>query len=86
MPNGKSIVWCCDLGLHKTDLATRRSVRLRTSCRGRLYMNPAVSPDSRQIAVERIDQRVSDGGYSMRTETNIWTLDLDGSNEQQVKF
>lgn len=86
LPDGKSIVWCCDQGLYKTELATRRTVRLRSSCRGRRYENPAVSPDGRQLAVERTDQRVSDDGYSMRTEINIWTLDLDGRNEQQVKF
>ncbi len=86
LPDGKGIVWCCDQGLYKTELATRRTVRLRSSCQGRRYINPAVSPDGRQLAVERTDQHVSDDGYSMRTETNIWTLDLDGSNEQQVKF
>jgi Tol biopolymer transport system component len=85
-PDGKTIVWCGDLGLYKTDLTTRRTVRLRSSCTGRRYFNPAISPDGRQIAVERLDQRVSDDQYSMHTETNIWTLDFDGRNERKASF
>jgi len=86
LPDGKSIVWCSDLGLYKTDLATRRTVRLRSSCQGRRYDNPAVSPDGRQLAVERTDQRVSDDGNSMHTEINIWTMDADGGDERKVVF
>lgn len=86
LPNGKSIVWCRDQGLYKTELATRRTVRLRSACEGRRYENPAVSPDGRQLAGDHTNQRVSDDGYSMHIEINIWTLDLDGTNEQQVKF
>ena len=86
LPDGQSIVWCSDLGLYKTDLATRRTVRLRSSCQGRRYDNPAVSPDGRQLAVERTDQRVSDDGYSMHTEINIWTMNLDGGDERKVTF
>ena len=86
LPDGQSIVWCCSLGLYQTNLATRRTVRLRSGCLGRQYQNPAVSPDGRQLAVERTDRRVSDDGYSMHTETNIWTLDIDGRNERKVQF
>lgn len=86
LPDGKSIVWCGDLGLYRTDLATRRTVRLRSGCQGRRYENPAVAPDGRQLAVERTDRHVSGDGYSMHTTTNIWTMDPDGRNERQVTF
>ena len=86
LPNGKNIVWCCDQGLQRTELLTQRTVRLRSACEGRRYDNPAVSPDGRQLVVERTDQRVSDDDYLMHTEINMWTLNLDGTNEQQVKI
>lgn len=86
LPDGQSIVWCCALGIYKTELATRRTTRLHSGCLGRTYMNPAVAPNGRQIAVERTDKHVSAEGYSMRTETTIWTMDPDGSNEQQLKL
>ena len=69
LPDGKSMVWCSDLGLYRTDLTSRRTVRLRSSCLGRRYDNPAVSPDGRQIAMERSDRRVSDDGHSMHTKS-----------------
>ena len=85
-PDGKSIVWCGELGLYRTDLVSRITVRLRSGCQARRYENPAVSPDGRQLAVERTDRHVSADGYSMYTTTNIWTMDPDGRNERRVTF
>ena len=85
-PDGKSVVWCGSLGLYRTDLSSRRTVRLRSACTGRLYFSPSIAPDGRQIAVERYDRRDSDDGFSEHTEINIWTLNIDGSNERRVDF
>ena len=85
-PDGRSVVWSGSRGLYRTDLGSRRTVRLRSACTGRLYFSPCISPDGHQIAVERYDRRDSDDGYSEYAEINIWTMNLDGSNEQRATF
>ena len=85
-PDGKSIVWCGGAGPvpHRPGLPHYGAPAQRLP--GAALREPGVSPDGRQLAVERTDRHVSADGYSMYTTTNIWTMDPDGRNERRVTF
>lgn len=85
-PDGRKVVWCGEQGIFEVDVASKQYRRLRSSCMGRRYFHPSISPDGQQIAVERLDRRIADDGWSIREETNIWTMDRDGRNEQKLTF
>ncbi|WP_139252145.1 TolB-like translocation protein [Hymenobacter psychrotolerans] len=86
LPNGNGFVWSSDLGLFRTDLASRRTVTLHTGCSGRIYIHPSISSDGRTLIVERVDRHAEDNGRAIYGETNLWTMDLDGNNQRKVEF
>jgi Tol biopolymer transport system component len=85
LPDGKNLIWSTELGLYKVNVVTNAVTKIKTGCQSRLYSQPAVSADGSQIIVVRTDSRkVND--HTMYTESHLYIMNADGSNERKVEF
>lgn len=86
LADSRTIVWTAGNGIFKMDAETKRTTQLRQSCDSRLYMYSTVSPDGTTILVQRVDRQLTNDSTTIREESNLWAMDIDGSNERQVKL
>ena len=86
LPDSQSFVWSSIAGIFRTNASNGSTVRLHSGCESRIYLNPSVAADGRQLIVQRIDKKGVEGGTKIYAEGNLWTMNLDGSNERKVEF
>lgn len=86
LPDSRTVVWASGLGLFKVDTQTGQTVQLRSGCNSRVYLSPSVSPDGQTIIVERDDKQIVNNGTTIRSTNNLWTINIDGTNERKVEF
>lgn len=86
LPDSQGFVWCGKDGIFATTLANGTTVQLRTGCERRIYNRITIASNGKMIVVERTDRRVESDSLHMYSETNLWTMNLDGSNERKMVF
>ncbi len=86
LPDSRGFVWCNSAGLFRTTLATGSTVQVRSGCERRIYESVAVARDGQHLLVQRADQRIERDSINVYRETNLWTMNLDGSNERKLVF
>ena len=84
LPDSRNVVWAAGTGIYTTDTQTRVTKQLHTGCDTRLYLRPDVSADGRTILVCRVDSKSLDNGQGVYVESNLWLMDIDGSNERKL--
>jgi len=86
LPDSRTVVWATGQGLFKTDTQTHQTTQLRSGCNSRIYLSPSVSPDGQTIIVQRDDKKLVNNGTTIRSAANLWTMNIDGTNERRVEF
>ena len=88
LPDSQGFVWCTNDGVFRTSLVTGITAQLRTGCESRVYASPSVASDGKLLIVERTDMHVAAecDSICVYRETNLWTMNLDGSNERKMVF
>ena len=86
LADSRNVIWSNGTGIYATDTRTHQTKKLHTGCTTRVYLNPDVSADGRTILVRRVDNRDVDNGQGIYTESNLWLMDINGSNERKLVF
>ncbi len=86
LPDSQGFVWCIDGGLYRTSLATGITTQLRAVCIRQIYEAVSVASDGQQMVLQRADQRIHSDSLHRHRATNLWTMNLDGSNERKMVF
>jgi len=74
LPNSQNIIWANGEGLFNTDITTKKTTLLKTTCSGRYYTALSVSPDGKKIIAQRLD-----------ILSGLCLMDIDGKNEIIIK-
>ena len=86
LPDSRNVIWATGTGLYAADTQTRQTRQLHTGCDTRVYLNPDVTADGRSILVRRVDKKSTDNGQGVYVESNLWLMNIDGSNERKLVF
>jgi hypothetical protein len=74
VPNYQDIIWASWEGLYRTNIITKETTLLKTTCTNRFYTALSISPDGKKIIAQRID-----------VASGLCLMDIDGKNEVIIK-
>ena len=84
-PDNRHVFWTNGNGLYKTDIVSKQTWQLKSSCDSRIYLFLAVSPDGQTVAVGRSDTWLVDK-YTLDGEVSIYLMDDNGYNERKLEL
>lgn len=83
MPDSQSIIWVNGFGIFRTNIQTKQTTKIVTSCDSKRYETVSVSPNGDKIIVSRRDRKVSND--TMYSKTGLSLINIDGGAEIKIK-
>ena len=86
LPDSRNAIWCSGKGVFTTDTNTGTTRQLHPGCETRVYLTPDLSADGRTLVVRRVDNKSVENDTGVYSESNLWLMNVDGSNERKLTF
>ncbi len=81
-PDSQFLIWCNHYGIFKTDINSKTTTRIKTSCDSKYYVSLSVSPDGKKIIAGRQEQKLD--GKNLYIKSGLSLINIDGTNEIKI--
>lgn len=83
MPDSQNIIWVNGFGIFRTNIQTKQTTKIISSCDSKQYGTVSVSPSGDKIIASRTDRKVSND--TMYSKNGLSLINIDGGSEIKIK-
>lgn len=81
----QNIIWSCQEGIFQTNINSKNTLCIKSSCNAKFYHFCSISPISNKIIWQRVDQKLLSSSY-VETKNRLFIMNIDGTAETEIKI